>query len=289
MTNTGKYIITGVVSAVVSACVSGYIFYKRGYGDGFIKGAEAATTPSEKVNEPERIVEEPVKKEVIEHVNDTFVDIDNEDHISNVQEYLDSCDEGEFEQSLVEAKILGKMYDSQFRTMEEVQDLQKRLHTPEDREEALEEMQDFLDDNPGIIDNDIPEIDIETAPDLAPDGDILDNDDDYPHDADAPYVISESTYTDTMWVPGWEKIAVTYCTEDGLVVDDDENLMDDINKWIGEDNLYWFAQTAKDVIFIRNEEMHVDYEIQKWRGTAVEYTGNEKWRDWKPSPTRAYI
>lgn len=43
MTNTLKCVISAVSGLVVGGSVAGYILYKRGYGDGYLAGAVAAT------------------------------------------------------------------------------------------------------------------------------------------------------------------------------------------------------------------------------------------------------
>lgn len=293
MTNTLKCVISAVSGLVVGGSVAGYILYKRGYGDGYLAGAVAATKENKKTNtcESELKTEEvlPIggaRSDVIDAIQKTYegsgVDTDA------IEAYIRETSDEDFERELAEAKRLGRMYDTGALTLGEVEELQLKLKDAATRDEALKDLEIIEGDHPECLDEP-PEVSYDDYPDLTPNGDILDPDDVFIDDRVDPFLIAADRYSTEKWDGVWNKIAVTYCTEDGLVVDDGMNVMDNAVECIGETNLMMLMHSANNVIFVRNNALHTDYEIDRYRGTAAEYTGNDVWAGYKPGNTRGYI
>lgn len=71
---------------------------------------------------------------------------------------------------------------------------------------------------------------------------------------DGPYVISPDEFRDGSMIT-----AVTYSYfEDGVVTDEYDNIVEDVDEAIGEDFVNYFDE---DVVYVRNEERNCDYEI----------------------------
>jgi hypothetical protein len=72
-----------------------------------------------------------------------------------------------------------------------------------------------------------------------------------------PYVIPPEEF-DT--ITGYDIVSYTYYA-DGVLVDDDENVVTDIDERIGSDALKTFGMYEDDSVFVRNEKLKIDYEI----------------------------
>lgn len=289
MTNTLKCVISAVSGLVVGGSVAGYILYKRGYGDGYLAGAVAATKENKKTNTCESELETEEVLPIGGARSAAIGAIQNIYEGSGVntdamESYIRETSDEDFERELAEVKRLGRMYDTGALTLGEVEELQLRLNDATTRDEALKDLEIIEGDHPECMDEP-PEVSYDDYPDLTPNGDILDPDDDRVD----PFLITGDRYSTEKWDGVWNKIAVTYCTEDGLVVDDGMNVMDNAIECIGETNLMMLMHSANNVIFVRNNTMHTDYEIDRYRGTAAEYTGNDVWAGYKPGNTRGCI
>lgn len=74
--------------------------------------------------------------------------------------------------------------------------------------------------------------------------------------AERPYVISPEDFG--MW--DYEQISLTYYA-DGVLADDNDEIVDDINETIGEDSLKHFGEYEDDCVHVRNDARKADYEI----------------------------
>lgn len=74
---------------------------------------------------------------------------------------------------------------------------------------------------------------------------------------DRPYVISPDEYGD---IDGYECISLNYYA-DGVVADDFDNVVENVNYVIGEDSLDHFGECEDDCVFVRNDSLRCDYEI----------------------------
>lgn len=76
---------------------------------------------------------------------------------------------------------------------------------------------------------------------------------------DKPYVISPEEYGENV---DYENINLTYYS-DGILADDDDEIVDDIDGTVGSDFADHFGDYEDDAVFIRNDRMKCDYEILK--------------------------
>ncbi len=75
--------------------------------------------------------------------------------------------------------------------------------------------------------------------------------------ADKPYVIQPSDFGE---FDDYEKISLTY-TADGVLLDDMNEIVDDIEENVGEDSLEHFGEYEDDSVYVRNDAKKCDYEI----------------------------
>ena len=71
-----------------------------------------------------------------------------------------------------------------------------------------------------------------------------------------PYVISPDEYDEL----GYNTKSFTYW-EDGVVTDNDGNIVEDYEDHIGDDALNHFGEYEDDSVFVRNDDEQMDYEI----------------------------
>ena len=74
---------------------------------------------------------------------------------------------------------------------------------------------------------------------------------------DRPYVIQPSDFGE---FDDYEKISLTY-TADGVLLDDMNEIVDDIEEVVGEDSLEHFGEYEDDSVYVRNDSKKCDYEI----------------------------
>lgn len=74
---------------------------------------------------------------------------------------------------------------------------------------------------------------------------------------DKPYVIQPSDFGE---FDDYEKISLTY-TADGVLLDDMNEIVDDIEETVGEDSLEHFREYEDDSVYVRNDAKKCDYEI----------------------------
>lgn len=74
---------------------------------------------------------------------------------------------------------------------------------------------------------------------------------------DKPYVIQPSDFGE---FDDYEKISLTY-TADGVLLDDMNEIVDDIEETVGEDSLEHFGEYEDDSVYVRNDTKKCDYEI----------------------------
>ena len=74
---------------------------------------------------------------------------------------------------------------------------------------------------------------------------------------DRPYVIQPSDFGE---YEDYEKISLTY-TADGVLLDDMNEIVDDIEETVGEDSLEHFGEYEDDSVYVRNDAKKCYYEI----------------------------
>lgn len=72
-----------------------------------------------------------------------------------------------------------------------------------------------------------------------------------------PYVISPDEFDE---LDDYEAISLTYFA-DGVLTDDYNEPIEDVEGTVGRDSLNTFGEYEDDSVFVRNEELKIDYEI----------------------------
>lgn len=93
-------------------------------------------------------------------------------------------------------------------------------------------------------------------------GEVIDE----PEKADKPYVISQNEYGE---FGDYMEISLTYY-EDGILADDDDEIIEDVAAVLGTDFMHEFED---DVVLIRNDARKCDYEVVRDYRTYHEVTG----------------
>lgn len=73
---------------------------------------------------------------------------------------------------------------------------------------------------------------------------------------DRPYVIPPSEFGEN----GYNTVSLTYYS-DGLLADDMDELIENIDETVGVDSLNHFGEYEDDSVFVRNDRLKIDYEI----------------------------
>lgn len=80
----------------------------------------------------------------------------------------------------------------------------------------------------------------------------------YNADEPKPYVISPEEFGDN--VDDYELISLNYY-EDGVLADDWDEPIEDIDKVVGKDSLTHFGEYEDDSVYVRNDRLKCEYEI----------------------------
>lgn len=83
-------------------------------------------------------------------------------------------------------------------------------------------------------------------------------------DRTPPFVISREQYSwDEDEGDDYAKITLTYYPRERILLDDDEEVIDDINAYVGWRNLSQFGGESgdADVVFVRNRRLQTDFEV----------------------------
>lgn len=87
---------------------------------------------------------------------------------------------------------------------------------------------------------------------------------------DKPYLIDIDEYGEER---NYELFTMTYFRQDKVVIDDADEIVDDIDRKLGWDNLSVLDNTEADTIYIRNDKMHFDAEVMYDVRSYVDYMG----------------
>lgn len=103
---------------------------------------------------------------------------------------------------------------------------------------------------------------------ITPDGDEIDDDVDevleYENDipseekVDKPYIITPDEFGE---YDDYEQISLTYFGEDGILADENDEIVDDPDGVIGMESLIHFGIFEDDTVFVRNDALKCDYEV----------------------------
>lgn len=72
-----------------------------------------------------------------------------------------------------------------------------------------------------------------------------------------PYVIAPYDFGE---LDGYSQIELTYYA-DGVLEDDEYNIVSDVDELIGSDSLFTFGEYEDDAVFVRNERLRTDFQI----------------------------
>ena len=75
-------------------------------------------------------------------------------------------------------------------------------------------------------------------------------------DLNKPYVIAPEEFGECEY----ETVSLTYFA-DGVLTDDDNVIVEDVEFVVGKDSLNHFGEYEDDSVFVRNDELKADYEI----------------------------
>ena len=78
------------------------------------------------------------------------------------------------------------------------------------------------------------------------------------HMPNEPYVISPDDYGEN---DNYTQISLVYYAGDGVLADDEDEVVEDIEDTVGEDFAEHFGEYEDDSVFIRNDRLRCDYEI----------------------------
>lgn len=87
--------------------------------------------------------------------------------------------------------------------------------------------------------------------------------------SDRPYVISPDEYGVS---DDYTQISLTYYS-DGVLADDEDEIVEDIENIVGEDFADHFGDYEDDAVYIRNDQMKCDYEILRDNRSFETVTG----------------
>lgn len=59
---------------------------------------------------------------------------------------------------------------------------------------------------------------------------------------------------------GYSKVSLTYYADD-VLADEDDELVEDVEGWVGEDATEHFGEYDDDVVYVRNHKLKIDFEI----------------------------
>lgn len=78
---------------------------------------------------------------------------------------------------------------------------------------------------------------------------------------DMPYIITSDEFTNENL--HYDKVTITYYSEDDVLADENEEIISDTDYLIGDDSLTSFGEGCDDpdIVYVRNERISTDYEI----------------------------
>ena len=87
---------------------------------------------------------------------------------------------------------------------------------------------------------------------------------------DAPYIITHDEYF--AGDKDYDMSSLTYYEKDDTLTDEHDKPLEETNKIVGDDHLVRFGSGSKDknVVYVRNDRLGIDYEITRSRGSYLE-------------------
>lgn len=93
-----------------------------------------------------------------------------------------------------------------------------------------------------------------------------------PDNVERPYVIKPEEFEE---LDGYNSVSLTYYN-DGVLADDDDEIVDDIDAIVGLESLKHFGEYEDDSVFVRNDALKCDYEICLDLRNFSDVTGNSR-------------
>lgn len=87
-----------------------------------------------------------------------------------------------------------------------------------------------------------------------------------------PYIITPDEFGE---LDGYDAESLTYYA-DGVLTDDWDKPIEDVDDLVGEDSLTHFGEYEEDSVFVRNDRYSTDYEILRDNRTFSEIKGSHK-------------
>lgn len=78
--------------------------------------------------------------------------------------------------------------------------------------------------------------------------------------AKAPYVISPDQFSEG---DEYDKITLTYYDGDGILADDNDEIINEVDEVVGDNFVDHFGEYEEDSVYVRNDILRCDYEICK--------------------------
>jgi hypothetical protein len=84
---------------------------------------------------------------------------------------------------------------------------------------------------------------------------------------DAPYIIRQDEFLEND--TGYEQLCLTYYVEDDTLAEQDDSIVDDVERMVGKANLDRFGGVSNDdnIVYVRNERMRAEYEVVRHHGS----------------------
>ena len=169
--------------------------------------------------------------------------------------------------SFVTIALIKKKYEDKYN--EELAALREHYIKKEEREEPEETVYETIVENEGYVSYDTikqPEVTEIVKK-------VIDNFDESPPEdyPEEPFVIDESDFSEKELY--FDKVEADYYVGDGALVDENEEMLI-IDDSIGFENLEKFlSDESQDIMWIRNAELGVDYQVSKVSGKYSDIIG----------------
>ena len=89
---------------------------------------------------------------------------------------------------------------------------------------------------------------------------------------DKPYIISPDEFGNS---DNYTQISLTYYAKDGVLADDEDEIVEEVDDTVGDDFADHFGDYEDDSVFVRNDRLRCDFEILKDNRSYREVTGME--------------
>lgn len=165
--------------------------------------------------------------------------------------------------------VTNKVVDEKYRKLaeEEIESVREVYKSKEKREKEIdEEVEVMASENKELFNNSIKKA-MRIIKTSGYDVDTYDTDKDNEYDnkrkeapdMSQPYVISPNELGES----DYPIMTLMYHVPDGIVSNDDDKIVSNVEELIGSDFHTHFGEYEEDSVYVRNDEMEIDYEILK--------------------------